>query len=113
MAQNNLSLHSRERLPHTAPEILNSKPNVDLQHSRFFITKEEFQMRINVICFQFWKIQSFAKFVHDNYQKINDRHLVCGDFHLFADFLLMFLTRNLPIIRECLIRYVDTILLNF
>ena len=63
MTQNNISLHPAERLPHTAPEILNSKPNVDLQHSRFFISNEE--LRVNVICFQFWKIQSFGKFVHD------------------------------------------------
>ena len=56
MAQNNLPLHPRERLPHAAREILNSIPNVDLQHGRFFITNEEFEMRVNVICFQFWKI---------------------------------------------------------
>ena len=53
MAQNNLLLHPRERLLHTAPEILNSKPNVDLQHGRFFVRNEEFEMRVNVICFQF------------------------------------------------------------
>ena len=51
MAQNNLPLHPRERLLHTAPEILNSKPNADLQHGRFFISNEEFKMRVNVLCF--------------------------------------------------------------
>ena len=51
-------------------------------------------MRVNVICFQFWKIQSFAKFVCDNYQKISDRHVVCGDLHTFVNFLSMFLTRE-------------------
>ena len=66
MAQNNLLLHPRERLLHTAPEILNSKPNVDLQHGRFFVRNEEFEMRVNVICFQFYKIQSLAKFAHNN-----------------------------------------------
>ena len=30
----------------------------------------------------------------DNYRKINDRHLVCGDLHFFPDFLLMFLTKE-------------------
>ena len=69
MSQNNLTLHPRERLPNIAPEMLNSKPNVNLQDGRFFITNEEFEMRINVICFQFWKIQSIAKSVHDIYQK--------------------------------------------
>ena len=81
MAQSDLPLHPRERLRHTAPAVLNSKPNVDLQHGRFFISNEEFEMRVNVICFQFWKIYSFAKFVHDNYRKINDRHLVCSDLY--------------------------------
>ena len=56
MAQNNLPIHPRERLPLTAPQILNSKPYIDLQHGRFVITNEECEMRINVICFQFWKI---------------------------------------------------------
>ena len=87
MAQNNLPVHPRERLPLVALEILNSKPNVHLQHRRFFITNKEFEMRVNVICFQFWKIQSFAKFVCDNHQKVKDRHLVFGDLHMLADFL--------------------------
>ena len=55
MTQNNLPLDPRERLPDTAIEIYNSKPNVDLQHTRFFISNEEFEMRLN-ICFQFWGI---------------------------------------------------------
>ena len=55
MTQNNLPLHPRERLPHTAIEIHNSKPNVDLQHTRFFISNEELKMRLN-ICFQFYGI---------------------------------------------------------
>ena len=65
MAQNNLPVHPRERLPLVALAILNSKPNVNLQHGRVFITNEKFEMRVNVICFQFWKNQSFAKFVYD------------------------------------------------
>ena len=91
---NNLPMHPRERLPLTAPKITDSRPNIDLQHGRFFVTNEEFRMRVNEICFQFWKIQSFAKFVYDNHHKIKDRHLVCGDLHMFADFLLIFLTRE-------------------
>ena len=49
MAQNNLSVHPRERVPLVALEILNSKPNVNLQHRRFFITNKEFEMRVNVM----------------------------------------------------------------
>ena len=94
VVQNNLPVHPRERLPLIAPEIFNSKPNVNLQHGRFFITNEEFEMKVNVICFQLLKIQSFAKFAYDNHRKIKDRHLVFGDLHIFADFLSMFLTRE-------------------
>ena len=92
MAQNNLPMHPRERLPLTAPKILDSRPNIDLQDDRCFKINEEFEMRVNVICFQFLKIQSFAKLVYDNYQKIKDRHLVCGNLHMLADFLSKFFT---------------------
>ena len=68
VVQNNLPMDPRERLPLTAPEIPNSKPNVNLQHGRFFIINEELELGINVICFQFWKIQSFAKFAPHIYQ---------------------------------------------
>ena len=94
MARNNLPMHPRGRLPLTVPKILDSRPVVELQHGRFFVMNEEFEMRLNAICFQFWKIQSFSKFVSDNHQKIKNRHLVCGGLHMFADFLSMFLTRD-------------------
>ena len=52
MVQNNLPpVHSRERLPLFAPKILESNPKVGLQHGRFFITNEEFDLRVNAICF--------------------------------------------------------------
>ena len=63
IAQNNLAIHLQERLPAITPQILDSSPKVDLQISKFFISNEEFELRINVKCFQFWKIQVFAKFV--------------------------------------------------
>ena len=81
-------MHPRGRLPLTAPKILDSRPVVELQHGRFFLMNEEFEMRLNAICFQFWKIQSFSKFVSDNHQKIKNRHLVCGGLHMFADFFI-------------------------
>ena len=37
----------------------------------FFITIEEFEARINTICFQLWKIQLYDKFVNENDMKIN------------------------------------------
>ena len=114
MAQNNLPLHPRERLPHTAPEILNSKPNADLQHGRFFISNEEFKMRVNVLCFQFCKIQSFAKFiVPNNYRKVNDRRLVCVICICLLIFYRCFLLENLLILSGCFVRDVGSTLLNF
>ena len=113
MAQNNLPIHPRERLPLTAPQILNSKPNIDLQHGRFVITNEECEMRINVICFQFWKIHSFAKFVCDNHQKISDRRLVFANLHMFADFLSMFLIREFVDPKGMFRKICSSIILSF
>ena len=94
MVQQNLLIHPWERLPTTAPQVLDSVPKVDLQIGRFFISNEEFELRINSICFQFWKIQAFAKFVRDNYHKIRERHLVYGDLYMFVEFLSMFLYKE-------------------
>ena len=94
MAQQNLPIHPRERLPTTALQVLDSVPKVDLQIGRFFISNEEFELRINSICFQFWKIQAFAKFVRDNYHKIRERDLVYGDLYMFVEFLSMFLYKE-------------------
>ena len=93
MAEQNLPIHPRERLPHIAPPVLDSSPKVDLQFSRFFITEEEFQLCINAVCFQFWKIQAFAKFVKDNNRKIIEKYLVYGDLPMFSHFLSMLLTK--------------------
>ena len=41
-----------------------------------------------------WKIQSFAKFVSDNYTKMRERHFVAGDLYMFAEFLSVFLTKE-------------------
>ena len=75
---------------HTAPQVLESYPKVDLQLGRFFVTEEEFDMQLNAICFQFWKIQAFAKFAKDNHHKIRERHLVYGDLPMVSDFCLCF-----------------------
>ena len=93
MAQN-LPLHPQERLPTIAPQILDSILKACLQIGRFLISNEDLELRINTICFQFRKIQAFAKFVQDNHHRIKERHLVYTDFSVFADFLSMFLTKN-------------------
>ena len=94
MVQQNLPIHSRERLPTTAPQVLDSVPKVNLQIGRFFISNEGFKLRINSIYLQFWKIQAVAKFLRDNYHKIRERHLVYGDLYMFVEFLSMFLYKE-------------------
>ena len=89
--------HTRERLPLLATKILQSKPEINLQNGRFFITVHEFEARVNEICFQLWKIQVFPKFLADNYSKIKERHFIDpkGMFRKICrqqpfEFLLMF-----------------------
>ena len=98
MAQNNLvpiaPRHPRERLHLPATQILLSKPEINLQHGRFFVIIKEFEARINTISFQLWKIQSFAKFVGDNYLKIKESHFVSGDLYMFAEFMSIFLNKE-------------------
>ena len=90
MAEQNLPIHPCERLPHVASPVLDSSLKVDLQTGRFFITEEEFEFRINTVCFQFWKIQAFAKFFKDNHRKIIEKHLPMVIYQCFQIFCLRF-----------------------
>ena len=96
MAQNSLVAlrHPRERLPQPAPQILHTEPKINLQHGRFYISAEEFELRVSCICFQLWKIQKFAKFVTKNYRKIKERQLVFEDLDMFVEFFSIFLTKE-------------------
>ena len=53
MAQSNPIVlhHPRERLPMLAPKILEIYPKINVMCGRFFIAKEEFETRVNQICF--------------------------------------------------------------
>ena len=55
---------------------------------RFFVSEDEFELRINEIALQLWKIQYFAKFVNDNHHKVKEKHLISGDGIVFAIFYL-------------------------
>ena len=59
--KNGLPVHSRERLPTVAPHILGPNSRVDLQHAILFITNEEFELRINAMCFRFLENTSVFK----------------------------------------------------
>ena len=76
--------HPRERLPLPATQILQSKPEINLQNGRFFMIVHKFEAKVNEICFQLWKIQAFAKFFADNYSKIKERYFVSSDLYMFA-----------------------------
>ena len=53
-----------------APKILEIDRKINVMCGKFFITKEEFETRVNQIYFYLWKIQAFAKFAIDNFHKI-------------------------------------------
>ena len=94
MAENNLPIHPRERLPQHAVSLLGTRPEVNFQCRRFFISEDELEFHINALCSQFLKIQAFAKFVRDNHKKIINQCLVSGDLTMFSDFLSLFLTKE-------------------
>ena len=117
MAENNLPIHPRERLPQHAVPLPDTRPEVNFQYGRFFISGDEFEFRINSLCSQFIKIQAFAKFVRDNHKKIINGRVVSGDLAMFSDFLSMFLTREFVDPKGkgkgMIERYVVSTLLNF
>ena len=59
MASNSL-IHPRDRLPQIAP-------NTNLEQGRFFISIEEFEKRLMVMCGDIWRIRYFCKFTADNF----------------------------------------------
>ena len=87
--------HPHERLPWLAPNVSGLEPKVDLQHGTFFITNEEFEVRVNGNCFYLWNIQGFGKLAVDNYKKIKERHLACGDLEMFVQFLSIFFKKRI------------------
>ena len=68
----NSIIHPRERLPLEAP-------NINLQQDRFFISIEEFEVRLKVMCSEIWKMRRFCKFAVNNFKKIQERRLIWGD----------------------------------
>ena len=92
MAENNLPIHPRERLPEHAVPLLDTRPELNFQCGRFFISEDEFEFRIDSLYSQFLKIHAFAKFVRDNHKRIINESVVSGDLTMFSDFLSMLLT---------------------
>ena len=80
-------LHPRDRLPQPASYI-------SLEIGRFFITRDEFEVKVNQIGHDLQKIMDFAVFVRANKHKLTDRSLICGDIKVFSDFLLQFVAKE-------------------
>ena len=70
-------LHPRDWLPQPAPYI-------SLEIGRFFITRDEFEVKVNQIGHDRQKIMDFAVFVRANKHKLTDRN----------DFLLQFVAKE-------------------
>ena len=95
MAPNSSSLtHPRDRLPQPATNVLDTKPEVNFQSGRFYIHETEFESRVQTICFQFCRIQTFSIFVKNNIGKIISKGFVHGDLKMYSEFLNMFLSKE-------------------
>ena len=79
-------LHSRNRLPKITPAI-------NLEQGRFFISRKEFDLRVNTIVKDLQKIIDFALFVRLK-KKIVERDLIYGDRDIFSIFLFEFTIRE-------------------
>ena len=53
MAEQNLPVHPRERLPHTAPSVLDTSPKVDLKFGRFSSLKKSSNFALMPFVFNF------------------------------------------------------------
>ena len=58
MVENNLLVHPRQRLPHRAVPLLDTRPEVNFQRGRFFIYEDEFEFRVSSLCSPFSKIKA-------------------------------------------------------
>ena len=91
MAFNGSSLqHPQERLPLPAISVLDIKSEVNFQSGQYFITEIEFESRVNILTFHYWKIQVFCTFVRNNFEMLINRGFVCGDLRVYADFYVLF-----------------------
>ena len=58
----NTPQHPRERLPQPVVSVLDNSPKVNFQCGRSFVTRQDFESRLNVLTFHFWTIQNFSTF---------------------------------------------------
>ena len=98
MAFNSSTLqYPREKLPQPAVSVLYTSPEVNFQYVRFFITRKDFESRLNILTFYFWKIQIFSTFVKNNIDVVIDKDFVYGDLKVFFHFLENVSLNKVPI----------------
>ena len=61
----------------------------------FFVTRQNFESRINIITFHFWKIQILCTFVRNNFEKIINMGFINGDIEVYVHALRTFLYKEL------------------
>ena len=80
-------IYPQDSLPQLIPE-------VNLEHERFYITKEELLVQMNQIWQNLENIKGFARFAIQNHHKIIERQLIYGDMELLVKILPEFLTKE-------------------
>ena len=71
--------HPREKLPQPAVSVLDTNPDKNFQCSYCFITRQDFDSRMDFIASDIWKIEIFCKFIENNIDTVNNKGFVCGD----------------------------------
>ena len=68
--------HLREKLPQPASSVLDTSPEGNFQCGCFFVTRQDFESRLNVLTFHFWTIQKFSTFVKNIINVVIDKGFV-------------------------------------
>ena len=83
--------HPREKLPQPAVSVLDTNPDKNFQCSYCFITRQDFDSRMDFIAFDIWKIEIFCKFIENNIDTVNN------DVKVFSRILKRAFTDMMPI----------------
>ena len=83
-----LLIHPRDRLPQPA------SPVTSENSGRFFITRDEFNLKVNQIGDDLEKIKEFTLFCRINNKKLMHKNYVCVDIKIFCDFLFQFVIKE-------------------
>ena len=83
--------HPREKLPQPAVSVLDTNLDKNFQCSYCFITRQDFDSRMDFIASDIWKIEIFCKFIENNIDTVNN------DVKVFSRILKRAFTDMMPI----------------